>query len=47
MAQHRDYIFELGKSNKFDISKAMRVLTESDLTAEDTYPFFDTLFDIS
>ena len=46
LAKHREEVFELGYKNTLNMYRAVRVLKESGITAEDTFPFFDTLFEI-
>ena len=47
MANHREEIFDLGRTNTLNMMRAVQILEESDMTAEETFPFFDTLFEIA
>ena len=46
LAGQRDEIFEIGTKNTLNMSKAVRLLVESGLQADETFCFFDQLFDI-
>ena len=46
MLKCKEEIFEIGYKNTLNMYRAVKVLKESGLTAEDTFPFFDTLFEI-
>ena len=46
LIKRQEEVFEIGYKNTLNMYRAVRVLKESGLTAEDTFPFFDTLFEI-
>ena len=47
LLNNREEIFDFGRTQKLNMMRAVRVLKDSELTAEDTFPFFDALFDIA
>lgn len=46
LAAQREDIFELGTKNTLNTYRAVQALIESGLEAEETFCFFDQLFDI-
>ena len=46
LAKEKDYIFEIGQKDTLNMTRAIRVLLDSELQADEMFCFFDTLFDI-